>query len=292
MLVKREYEQKGRLLTVVQIESKAKYFEKLEPYQTEFVAVTPPELRTAIFQIYEEPNEGGAIACDCIEEYSDTMNYHFVVDYSGSMKLAKGRAISALKDLYEKAPQTAVISITAFSTTSEELFLGRKTDMSMIDLDNLLSAYEAQGGTDPAPGVKHGLDIATRMAEGRFSHLILITDLNSEILNDKHPLKANIQAASDKIDLAVSSIAVDLGTSMDLLVSGRSQYDLTSGKFREVSTKKLNEDLFEMSRSSCDYTTQPYHYNPAKDVAKKEAKKLLKALFREAAGVGVGIITN
>lgn len=86
---------------MVQIESKAKEAEKMEPYQSTFIQVRPSELRNTIFPIYKA-KDFSAIACECLDEFTDTMNYHFVVDYSGSMKLHKGRAIKALKNCMSK----------------------------------------------------------------------------------------------------------------------------------------------------------------------------------------------
>ena len=94
---------------------------------------------------------------------------------------------------------------------------------------------------------------------------------------------------SDKIDLAVSSVTVDLSTQMDILVSGRAQFDMTSSIFREVSVAKFEKDLFDTRRSGCDYTTQPYHYNPAEDVAKEVAKKSLRLFWKELMKNGVSI---
>lgn len=278
--VRNEYMNKGRQLTVVQIDNKAKGAEKLEPYQTTFVHITPSELRSAVFQIYKA-NGSGAVACECVDAYADTMNYHFVIDYSGSMKAHKNRAMKALGHLYGKAPETAVISITAFSREATELYVGRKSEMSLKQLDSLLSAHIVEGGTDPTPGVEHGLGVAQRMSDKRFSHLIIITDLDAQTLNDKGQMKKDIENMSQSIDLAVSSLAVDLGTQLDVWVSGRAQFDVTTGIFREVSAAKFQKDLFETFRSGCDYTTQAYHYNPAKDYAKKEAKKALRAVLRE-----------
>lgn len=281
-VVKNEYEKKGRKLTSVHIESEAKHAEKLEPYEANFVNVEASELRSAIFHIYENNSAGGeGIPCDCIEEYNDTMNYHFVIDYSGSMKLNKGRAIRAVKKLYEQAPSSAIVSITAFSTTSEELYVGKKSDMSVEELSVLLKSYVAKGGTDPTPGVIHGLGIAKEMADKRFSHLIVVTDLNVDLMNDIRKIKGRIKLMAKEIDLAASCVAVDINSTADLLVSGRTQFDLTSGVFREVSKAKFEKDLFETFRRACDYTTQAYHYNPAGDAAKKEAKKFLRVLFRE-----------
>lgn len=287
-IVKNQYENKGRLLTVVQVESKAKSIERLDPYQTKFIHVTPSELRSAIFQIYKT-STSGAIACECVDAYSDTMNYHFVIDYSGSMSKHKNRAIKALSHLYEKVPPTAVVSITAFSQQATELYIGRKSEMTMYELDALLQAHIVKGGTDPTPGVEHGLGIAKKMSDKRFSHLIIITDLKANTLNGKPQMRTDIQTMIDTIDLAASSIAVDLSTTMDLMVSGRAQFDATTGVFREVSRMKFEKDLFDTMRSACDYTTQAYHYNPAKDFAKKEAKKVLKLVLKELMNGGVSM---
>ncbi|MCB9187787.1 MAG: VWA domain-containing protein [Flavobacteriales bacterium] len=289
--VKNQYESKGRMLTVIQIANKPKGAERLEPYQASFLQVALSELRSALFQMHH-PTIQNAVACPCANIYTDTMNYHFVIDYSGSMKISKNRAKKAVLNLYEQAPPTAVISITAFSEEATQLFMGRKSDMSLDELEKLLESHNAKGGTDPAPGVKHGLSIAQNMASLRFSHLILVTDLEPLQLNENYGLKGEILKMSKNIDLAVSVATVDLESSIDLLVSGRSQFDITSGTFREVSKQKFEKDLFDTTRSGCDYTTQPYHYNPAGDIAKDASKKTLRLILRELLGVGVSISTG
>lgn len=287
-VVKNEYINEGRRLVVVNIESEAKHAEKLHPYQTSFIQVAPSELRNAIYHIYESKGFGsGATACPCVNDYTEIMNYHIVVDYSGSMKLYKGRSIRVTKALFEKAPESSVISITAFSTSSEELYVGRKADITLAELDKLLRGYKAYGGTNPTPGVRHGLGVAERMAENRFSHLIVITDLNAENMNEIG--FSEISRLAERIDIDASLVAVDLGSTADLLVSGRTQFDLTTGIFRDVSRTKFERDLFETVRSECDFTTQYYHYNPANDLLKKEAKNVIRSIFREFMEHGFGL---
>ncbi len=279
-IVKNQFENKGRKLTVVQVESKARGTEKLDPYLTSFIYVTPAELRSVIFQMHAVKSLG-AIACECPRDFDEIMNYHFVIDYSGSMAMYKNKAIKVVNSLYEKVPENAVVSITAFSQTATELYIGKKSELSLSQLDALLSGYKVGGGTDPTPGVKHSVGIADRMSEDRFSHLILITDLKASILNEKKGMKAAIKSSFDKIDIAVSTVSVDLESAMDFTVSGRMQFDATTSMFRDVSNAKFENDLFQTDRSACDYTTQVYHYNPASDLAKKEAKKVLKLLIHE-----------
>ena len=279
-IVKDQFENNGRKLTVVQVESKARGTEKLDPYLTSFIYITPAELRSVIFQMHEVKSLG-AIACECPRDFSEIMNYHFVIDYSGSMALYKNKAIKVVNSLYEKVPRNAVVSITAFSQSATELYVGKKSELSLSQLDALLTGYKVGGGTDPTPGVKHGVGIADRMAEDRFSHLILVTDLKASILNQKKGMKANIKSSFDKIDIAVSTVSVDLESTMDFTVSGRMQFDATTSMFRNVSKAKFENDLFQTDRSACNYTTQVYHYNPASDVVKKEAKKVLKLLIHE-----------
>ena len=234
------------------------------------------------------------MACDCIDAYSDTMNYHFIIDYSGSMKLFRNRAKKVVLKLYEQVPPTAVVSMTAFSTEATQLFMGRKSEMSVSELENLLESHAAKGGTDPGPGVINAVNLAEEKAGGRFSHLILVTDLEPDDLNqqDHSAMKSEIRKMSEKIDMAVSSVTVDLETQMDLWVSGRAQFDIASNQFRPVSTRKFENDLFETIRSGCDYTTQPYHYNPAGDVAKDASKKTFKLILKELLGVGISVNTG
>lgn len=292
-IVKGQYENKGRKLTVIQIAKQPKGSERLEPYQTSFIIAEISELRNAVFQIHK-PKRYGMIACNCIDAYSDTMNYHFIIDYSGSMKMFRNRAKKVVLKLYEQVPPTAVVSITAFSTEATQLFMGRKSEMSLSELENLLESHAAKGGTDPGPGVINAVNLAEEKADGRFSHLILVTDLEPDDLNqqDHSAMKSEIRKMSEKIDLAVSSVTVDLETQMDLWVSGRAQFDIASNQFRPVSTRKFENDLFETIRSGCDYTTQPYHYNPVSDIAKDASKKTFRLILKELLGVGISVSTG
>ena len=284
-IVKDQYENKGRLLTIIQVDGSAKGIERLAPYRVNYMATSASELRSAIFQIYKQKSLG-AVTCECIDAYSDTMNYHFVIDYSGSMSKNINRAIKAVSSLYEKVPHTAVVSITAFSQKSTELYVGKRSEMSVDELESLLESHIVKGGTDPTPGVKDALEIMKDKSLNRFGHLIIITDLKAEKLNENAVMKGSIMVAMDEIDLAVSSIAVDLGTSLDMMESGRAQFDASTGIFRDVNRLKFEKDLFDTRRSGCDYTTQPYHYNPTKDAVKEESKKVLKAILKELSKSG------
>lgn len=292
-IVKQQFEDKGRRLTVIQIANTAKGTDRLEPYQTSFISVELSELRNEVFQI-QKPKRYGMIACECLEVYSDTMNYHFVIDFSGSMKLFRNRAKKVVLKLYEQVPPTAVVSVTAFSTEATQLFMGRKSDMTVSELENLLESHAAKGGTDPGPGVINAVNLAEEKADDRFSHLILVTDLEPDDLNlqDHSAMKSEIRKMSEKIDLLASSVTVDLETQMDLWVSGRAQFDIASNQFRPVSTRKFENDLFETVRSGCDYTTQPYHYNPAGEAAKEASKKTFRILLRELLRVGISVNTG
>ncbi|MCB9196640.1 MAG: VWA domain-containing protein [Flavobacteriales bacterium] len=290
-LVRNQYESKGRTLTVIQIANKPKDAERLEPYETTFIQVALSELRTVLFQM-QNGRSYNAVACPYTNFYNDTMNYHFVIDYSGSMKMHKNRAKRAVLNLYEQVPPTSMVSITAFSLDAYQLYVGKRSEMSIDELEIILESHNAEGGTDPTPGIKHGLIVAEQMSLKRFTHLILITDLEPTHLNENNAIKQDIRYMADKIDLAVSAATVDLESSLDLLVSGRSQFDITSGTFREVSKMKFEKDLFETERSECDYTTQPYHYNPAGDITKDVSKKTLRLIIKEILGVGVSISTG
>ncbi len=46
---------------------------------------------------------------------------------------------------------------------------------------------------------------------------------------------------------------------------------------------------FRTSRSSCDYTNQPYHYNPAKSAMKNGSKKFFGGLLKVLANTAVNI---
>jgi Mg-chelatase subunit ChlD len=290
-VVREEFVDHGRRLTVIHIDSKAKDSERLLPYETTFIHVSPSELSNAVYQVFRKKSFG-AVSCGCEDTYSEVMNYHFVVDYSGSMAFHKGRARKALSHLYEQVPDNAVVSITAFSNNASELYVGNKSDLPNESLEGLLDAHKIGGGTNPTPGVKHGLGITKRMAESRFSHLILVTDLRADNLNELVSMKNKVSQVFEEVDLTFSTLTVDLQAHLDLMVSGRTQFDVTSGILRDVSKAKFEKDLFETNYSSCDYSTQPYHYNPFGDLAKDGAKKTLKFILNElmkGGGVSMGL---
>lgn len=272
-IVKDNYESKGRKLTIIQIGARASGMERLEPYMDAYIHTTASELGQVVTQLYQEQGGIGGIAynCECEEEYSDTMNYHFVIDYSGSMKQEKTRAITALRYLFERAPDNAMISITSFNQRAEELYVGKKSDITMAQLTIMLRMEQVGGGTDPVPGVNHALVLAESMAMNRYSHVILITDLSSLKLSRIRELSTSIQSTQRTIDLSACAITVDDNG----LIALRSQFDETSGNFLGVTKMKFEKDLFYTNRSSCDYTSQPYHYNPAKAIVKAESKKIL-----------------
>lgn len=272
-MVKDGYERLGRKLTVVQIDARAVGLEILKPYMDAYIRTTPEDLHAAISSLrYTETISTASVACECGEEYSDIMNYHFVVDYSGSMRNEKSRAIDALKYLYEKAPDSSIITITSFNTSANLLFSGKKSDMNMSELLTLLNSVQTGGGTDPAPGVAQALSHAKNMAMNRFSHIILITDLKTTQLSSNGLLTSNIHRSMKEFDMAASAITVD-GSGV---ISYQSQFDILTDKFQDVPRQKFETDLFETRMSSCDYSTQAYHFSAFKETIKNETKKMLE----------------
>lgn len=272
-MVKDGYERLGRKLTVVQIDARAVGLEILKPYMDAYIRTTPDDLHTAISSLrHTQTISTTALACECGEEYSDIMNYHFVIDYSGSMRNEKSRAIDALKYLYERAPDSSVITITSFNTKAQLLYSGKKSEMNLSELLTLLHGEQTGGGTDPAPGVSQALIHAKNMAINRFSHIILITDLNATQLSANRNLTLNIHSSMQEFDMAACAITVD-GSG---IISVRSQFDITTDKFYDVPRQKFETDLFETVMSSCDYSTQAYHYNETMEILKKESKKFLE----------------
>ncbi len=277
-IVREQFENYGRRVTIVQVESKVKGLERLDPYQTSYVHTTPSELNQAISTLYrpQSGSYGVAYGCACSEIFSDTMNYHFVVDYSGSMKNEKSRAVEGVKYLFERAPDDAAISITIFNSSSREIYVGRKSDITMRELTQKLNGINTGGGTNPAPGVRRALNIARKMDENRFSHLILVTDLKANSLTTNSELYSALNSSRDMY-IAVSSMTVDKG---GILVN-HSQYDFTTNEFLDVNRQKFETDLFYTERSSCDFTSQAYHFNPVADMLKKGAKRQLNNILRQ-----------
>jgi Mg-chelatase subunit ChlD len=276
-LIKNQYEAKGRKLTLIQIGARASGLEQVQPYMDSYIHTTASELSQVVSQLNRPKGvSGNAVTCECEEEFSDVMNYHFVIDYSGSMSDEKDKAIAALRYLFDKAPNNAMISITSFNQTSRELYVGKKTGITMSKLTMLLQGEQTGGGTNPAPGVQYALKIAEKMSANRFSHIILITDFSAQRMSRKEELAKSFQRSADRFDLLGSAITVD----EQGLVETHSQFDLTSGTFLGVSRKKFEKDLFNTKRSSCDYTSQPYHFNPTKNVLKHRGKKFLSKILK------------
>lgn len=262
-LVKSEYENDGRKLSLIQIGARASGLQELEPYLDMYVHTTQSELQQVVASLNTNKKgriRGVAYNCACEEEYSDTLNYHFVIDFSGSMKEEKNRAIMVLQDLFERAPDKSHMSITSFNTTSDQLYQGNKSDITMSKLRIMLSTSNTGGGTNPTPGIIRAIEIAEPVSLNRYSHIILITDLSASKLS-RQSIKVNaLQKASNRFDLAAHTITVD----MDKFVMKYSQFNMLTKNYVEVSKDKFEQDLFGTRRSSCDYTTQPYYYNPSK----------------------------
>lgn len=271
-IIKNEYETKGRKLTLIQIGARASGLEQVQPYMDDYIYTNQSELEQAVNKVYEEKFKGGsgetAYSCECDEEYSDTMNYHFIIDYSGSMAQEKTRATMALRYLFDRAPDNAMISVTSFNTRASELYVGKKSDITMGQLSILL-ARGTGGGTDPVPGVQHALKLAKRMATNRFSHVILITDYSALKLSRLQELGQSMKQSSQEFDMAGYSIEV----SAEGFVTTYSEFDETTATYAGVSRSKFEKDLFYTQRSSCNFTSQAYHYNPAKSAAKNGTKK-------------------
>ena len=269
---------------MVQIDAKAKGMEKLEPYQVQYINTTPSEISQVFSQLYRNEGKGEpAVPCDCVEEYSDTLNYHFVIDYSGSMIDEKWRATSAVKYLFNEAPDNAMISVTVFNKRAEELYVGKKSDITIEELSAMLRQERARGGTDPEPGVKHALRLAYKLSKDRYSHLILVTDLTASNLSRRDEMTSSIKNSITGFDLSCFTITIDQYG----FVATYSEFDETTSRFVNTSKSKFETDLFDLKRSSCDYSSQPYHYNPAKSALKAGTKRFfgrfLQSILKSAA---------
>lgn len=277
-IVKNNYETKGRKLTLIQIGARASGLEQLKPYMDEYIHTTQSELKHIVAQLNKKKirSGGNAVNCECVEAYSDTMNYHFVIDFSGSMKDEKNRAIMALKYLFNQAPDDAMMSVTTFNTNATKLYSGKKSDITMTELTVLLHRQYAGGGTDPTPGIKQALHFAKSESKDRYSHVILITDLTPKKLSQEMELGKSIKRSTEEFDMSAQAITV----SDDGFVAVYSQFDVFTKGFTGVSRTKFEKDLFDTERSSCDYTSQPYHYNPAKAAAKAGTKKFAAKVLK------------
>lgn len=275
-IVKRNYDDYGRKLLLLQIGARASGLEELEPYLEGYIHTTASEIDQAVSQITSPVGlSGEMVDCGCEEDYSIVMNYHFVVDFSGSMAEEKSRAVSAVQYLFQKVPDNAFISLTTFNTRASQLYVGKKSDINMGSISAMLYGSPIGGGTDPTPGVQNALKMAERHALDRYSHLVLVTDLSAMVLSWKKELTASIQESGGKFDLSAGAIEV----AADGLVTTRSEFDMLSGRFVGTSRTKFENDLFNTNRSSCDYTSQPYHYNLSKAAVKSGTKKFFGTVF-------------
>jgi len=272
-IIKTQYETEGRKLTLIQIGSRASVLSQVKPYMDSYIHTTPSELGQVVSQLHGQRGgaAGMAMPCDCIEEFSDTMNYHFVIDYSGSMAQEKMRAISAVKYLFDKIPDNAMISFTTFNRSADLLYQGKKSETTKEDLIRMLRREQTGGGTDPVPGIKYGLRLAKSTSEGRFSHLVLITDLTAPKLSKYIELSRDMKRSMKEFDLAGSTMTVDEGG----FVATYSQFDEATGNHVGVGRIKFEKDLFYTQRSSCNFTSQPYHYSPGKAAMKTHGKKVV-----------------
>ena len=275
-IVKQNHDDYGRKLILLQIGARASGLEELEPYMDGYYHTTASELSQAIDQITSgAAMSGDFVDCGCEEEFSEVMNYHFVVDYSGSMAEEKSRAVSAVQYLYQSVPDNAYVSFTIFNTQSNQLYAGPKTGLTMTRLSSMLMGSVTGGGTDPTPGVNSALNFAERHAKDHYTHLILVTDLSAMVLSWRKEMVKNIQDHGSRYDLSAGSIEV----AAEGLVTSRSEFDMITGRFIGISRTKFENDLFGTSKSSCDYTSQPYYYNPAKSYVKSGAKKFFATIF-------------
>ena len=149
----------------------------------------------------------------------------------------------------------------------------------------MLRRVGTDGGTNPVPGVNNALKLAKDMADNRFSHIILITDLNNFQLNSLKELRTSLANSVDEFALAASTITVD----EEGLIALHAQFDGTVAKYIGVSRNKFEKDLFETERSSCNYTSQPYHYNPSRAFMQTHGKKMFVKGLRKFLGKGVAI---
>jgi len=272
-IIKNQYETEGRKLTLIQIGARASGLEQLKPYMDDYIHTTQSELHQVVAQLNSKKRgyAGVAVNCECEEEFSDTMNYHFVIDYSGSMSQEKNRAVMAVRYLYERIPDNAVISLTAFNTASEVLYFGTKADLKAGQITMMLSTRWTGGGTSPTPGIEAALQLAKKESKNRFSQIILVTDLPVMTLNmnKRAGMNDNIASSAQDFDLAAYAITI----ASEGFVMTHAEFDMYSKKFANVSRQKFENDLFRTKSSSCDYTSQPYHYNPAKGAMKAGTKR-------------------
>lgn len=268
-LVQEQYERYGRKLILLQIGSRAIGLENLSPFLETYLHTTTPEVSQVIRSIGKESMNGiPALSCPCIDTYPSITNYHFVVDYSGSMLEENSTSLKGLETLYDAVPDSAMVSVTLFNHNSMPIYLGERSEFSFEKLKAQLAYYKTRGGTKPIYGIKNAIIYAEQHSDNRLNAIIIITDLSSLELTWINKLRTSLATASDRFELAVSGLHFFFNEELEQMQSQLSQYDPTEQIFFSVTREKFERDLFYRDLEKCDYRSQPHYRGKPQGIVK------------------------
>lgn len=259
-LLKMQNERYARKLTFLQVDAKARGLQQLQPYLDFYSYSESPRNISGMIRSLERNNHNlTAEACPCEVEAPDTVNYHFVVDYSGSMAEENSAALQGFYYLFGRVPPQAFVSITLFNHEAAPIYQGPRMGITAAKAMALLAEKGTLGGTKPIYGLDAALKIASEHTGEEENVLLILTDLAAIELTANESLSGAIVAAQKDLNLAVSVLhfyqaeypSVELRTT-------NSHFDAISETFYTVTRARFEQDLFELIGMNCDYRSEHY----------------------------------
>lgn len=260
-LLKAQNENYSRKLTLLQVDAKANGLQQLQPYLDYYsFSESPRNISAMIRSLGRQNHNLVAQACPCVPELPDTVNYHFVVDYSGSMAEENSASLQGFYYLFGRVPPNAFVSITLFNHQSTPVYEGPRMGITAYQAQALLAEKGTTGGTQPIYGLDAALKIVAEHTGEEQNALIILTDLAAIELSSDESLCGAIAAAQKELKLAVSVLHFYMAQHPNLeLRTTNSQFDPLSEIFFTVTRERFERDLFEQIAQNCDYRSEAYH---------------------------------
>lgn len=267
-LLKAQNEKYNRKLTLLQVDAKANGLQELQPYLYYYsYSDSPHNISTMIRGLGRSNHNLIAQGCPCEPELPDTLNYHFVVDYSGSMAEENSASLQGFNYLFGRIPPNAFVSITLFNHQSSPVYKGPRMGLTANQAQALLAEKGTTGGTKPIYGLDAALKIVDEHTGQQQNALIILTDLSAIELSANKSLCGAITAAQKELKLAVSVLHFYMAQHPSLeLRTTNSQFDPLSEIFFTVSRERFERDLFDEIGQNCDYRSEEYHHGIRKGV--------------------------